>query len=146
MRSPVGSSTGTTISERARASHAMWPGNSLTSGTTMVRLSAAVTVLGVTGTRRMTALPNVPTALEQGFKKQDLLTPEADLETTKCSLIWTHQKLLARFCDTIESRPEVAKAVVDQRAYRSHLGDLVVDPGEDRVYVRRELGIGSGLG
>jgi hypothetical protein len=40
----------------------------------------------------------------------------------------------------------VAEAVVDQSADGGHLGDLVADPRENRIYVRPELGVGLALG
>src|SRR5688500_150840 len=66
---------------------------------------------------------------------------EVDLHAAERSLIRSDTKQLPRFDDTIEPRPQMAEAVVNQCADRRHCCDLVIDSLENCVDLSSELGV-----
>ena len=113
---PVRSKTGTTISERADSSQAMWPGKAWTSATS----------LDGAGARRCAADAAV----------------ERDLEATERPLIRPHAQEPRRH-DAIETGPARGRQrAMDQTSRRRHRRDRIVHPVEHRRELHRQPTVG----
>ena len=71
-------------------------------------------------------------------------TSELDIETPKGSLVRPDAEQ-SRSHDTIETGPEMAKCVVNERDHRRHPGDIVIGAGEHRDQVCVQLRVRPGL-
>ncbi len=63
---------------------------------------------------------------------------ERDLQTAQGSLVGTDAQQLSGLHNAVEARPQVSEGMVNEAAYRRHLGNGVVHAFEDRSYVRFE--------